>query len=307
MLNYYIVDVFTQTPFGGAQIAVVVLDEPLESEQMQVLAGELNLSDCVFVSSSAENDVQFPMRVFTPFGERDFGGQATVAAAFVLAHCGLLSNDSENTALILKQQAADINVVISGSGSRRFVQFSLKAQAIVDSFVPDNAALAAALSLEEADISGKRYRPLLVACEQPYLIIPVRSFEAVRKASFNYSEWSNRVASISPASELLLFSTKSDVASSDFHARLLGPQLAPDADPPIASAVPAFVGYLSELETIREGTYAFSLDRGTVATRKSLISVELVHQSGKENEVRLGGPAVLVAEGKISIPKQQAF
>lgn len=302
MLDYYIVDVFTETPFGGAQIAVVVLDKPLESGQMQVLASEINLSDCVFVASSANDDAQFPMRVFTAFGERDFGGQATVAAAFVLAHRGLVKCESENTALVLKQQATDINVVISNSGSGRFIQFSRKAQAIVDSFVPDNAALAAALSLEDADITSIRFRPLLVACEQPYLIIPLRSFEAVRKASFNYSEWSNRVASISPASELLLFSTKSDVASSDFHARLLGPQMAPDADPPIASAVPAFVGYLSELETIREGTYAFSLDRGTVATRKSLISVELVHQSGKENEVRLGGPAVLVAEGRIRIP-----
>lgn len=306
MLDYYIVDVFTETAFGGAQVAVVVLDNPLESEQMQIIAGEINLSDCVFISASANGDSQFPMRVFTPRGERDFGGQATVAAAFVLAHCSMVNCESENTALVLKQQATTINVVISSTDSGRFVQFSRKAQAIVDSFVPDNTALAAALSLEEADIMSKRYRPLLVACEQPYLIIPVRSFEAVRKASFNYSEWSNRVASISPASELFLFSTKSDVASSDFHARLLGPQMAPDADPPIASAVPAFVGYLSELETIREGTYAFAVDRGTLVTRKSLISVELVHQSGKENEVRLGGPAVLVAEGKISLPPRLA-
>ena len=302
MLDYYIVDVFTKTVFGGAQVAVVVLDNPLESEQMQTLAGEINLSDCVFISSSADGDSNFPMRVFTPHGERDFGGQATVAAAFVLAHCGVINCDSENTELVLKQQATDITVVISSSGGGRFVQFSRKAQAIVDSFVPDSSALAAALSLEEADIMSKRFRPLLVACEQPYLIIPVRYFEAVRNASLNYSEWSTRVASISPASELLLFSTKSDVASSDFHARLLGPHMVPDADPPIASALPAFVGYLSELETIREGTYAFAVDRGTLATRKSMISVELVHQRGKENEVRLGGPAVLVAEGKISLP-----
>ncbi len=301
MLNYYIVDVFTETAFGGAQIAVVVMQDSLSDGQMQTIASELNLSDCVFVSAEKEND-KFAMRVFTPSGERDFGGQATVAAAFVLAHCNYIDCEGEHTSLVFKQRATDINVVISTLETGRFVQFSRKAQPIIDRFVPDNASLAAAIGLGEADILSKRFRPLLVACEQPYLIIPVRSFDAVRKASFHYSEWSNRVASISPASELLLFSTKSDVPSSDFHARLLGPQLAPDSDPPIASALPAFVGYLSELETIREGTYAFAVDRGTVSTRKSLIRVELVHQSGKENEIRLGGPAVLVAEGQISLP-----
>ncbi len=302
MLNYYIVDVFTEKAFDGAQIAVVVLDQPLETWQMQKLSAEINLSDCVFVSSAQDTDGKYAMRVFTPDSERDFGGQATIAAAYVLAHSGAIDTTGQDTPVVFRQQAAEVHAVLSSSASGCFVQFSRKAQAIVDRFVPDNSSIASAIGLGEADIVSKRFRPLLVACEQPYLVIPVRSFDAVRKARFNYTEWTNKVASISPANELLLFSTKSDIPASDFHARLLGPRVAFEADPPIASAVPAFVGYLSELETIREGTYTFTIDRGTTTTRKSLISVELVHKSGKENEVRLGGPAVLVAEGKISLP-----
>ena len=302
MLDYYIVDVFTEKAFSGAQIAVVLLDATLDASQMQTLASEINLSDCAFVLPVPDSPMQFELHVFTPFGERDFGGQATVASAFVLAHIGLVDCTSENVSLVFKQRAVDINVVVSASQSGIFVQFSRKAQAIVDKFVPDNAALAATLSLQENDIESKRYRPLLVACDQPYLIIPVRSYAAVRAASFNYFEWSNRVAPISPANDLLLFSTKSEDVTSDFHARLLGPQLAPDADPPIASAIPAFVGYLSEAEEMREGTYTFSIARGTADTRKSQIKVDLLHREGREDEVRVGGPAVLVAQGKIRLP-----
>jgi len=301
LLDYFIVDVFTEKEFDGAQIAVILLNTPLTDEQMQKLASEIGLSDCAFVEP-AEGDQSFSLRVFTPSAERNFGGQATIAAAYVIAEQGLVSHEGDFTSLKFQQAAADVDVVLSKKNDEWFVQFSRKAEAVVDRFVPDNAALAAALSLQESDIESIRFRPLLVACDQPYLVVPLRSFQAVRSAGFNFNEWSNRVASISPTNEILLFTGKSDVASSDFHARLLGPQLAPDADPPIASALPAFVGYLAELEELREGTYAFSVDRGTVGTRKSLLNVELVHQSGRENEVRVGGPAVLVAEGKIKIP-----
>lgn len=142
----------------------------------------------------------------------------------------------------------------------------------------------------------------MVFCDHPYLIVPLRSFEAVCKARFNLKDWSNTVTPISAANEILLFSTKSDMPSANFHGRLVGPQIGVDEDPPIGSVMPAFAGYLNAHGHIRPGTYSFVIDRGTLQTRKSVLTVEMVHKKSKENEIRVGGPAVIVGEGTIKAP-----
>ena len=64
--------------------------------------------------------------------------------------------------------------------------------------------------------------------------------------------------------------------------------------------MPAFAGYLSAHEHVRQGICSFAIDRGTLATRKSVLTVEMVNRKGKENEIRVGGPAVIVAQGTIT-------
>jgi trans-2,3-dihydro-3-hydroxyanthranilate isomerase len=66
--------------------------------------------------------------------------------------------------------------------------------------------------------------------------------------------------------------------------------------------MPAFAGYLAAHDHVKQGTYSFSIDRGTVQTRKSVLAVEFVTQKDRQNQIRVGGPAVLVAEGSIIAP-----
>lgn len=296
--NYYIVDVFTDTPFSGAQLAVFPEAAALDEQQMQVLAGELNLAESVFITSCAADSCH--LRIFSPSGERHFSGQAIIGAAYVLATRDYVTLAGQHTTIAMTQNTGTSNVVISKSNNDDlFIQFSRKAHPVIDRYVPASKELAAALSVKEDAIGSTRYQTLLVACEQPYLIVPMRSFAAVREAVFNLKEWSNTVAPVAAASELLLFSTKSDRPHSNFHGRLVGPMIGPQNDPPIGSAMPAFAGYLSSHEHIRQGTYTFVIDRGTLATRKSVLSVDIVNQPGKESTIRVGGPAVIVAQGSV--------
>ena len=296
------VDVFTDSAFSGAQLAVFPESEALDNGQMQLIARELNLSETVFISTCDQAQT-FRLRIFSPLGQRNFSGHATIAAGLVLGKYGQVELSAEHTEVSLIQNTGPISAVISvNADARFFIQFSCRAQAVTDRFVPGNAQLADMLSLQEGEISNSRYNTLLVACEQPYLIVPVKSFQSVRGAVFNLKEWSTAVAPISPASEILLFATKSDLPESNFHARLVGPQIGVDEDPPIATAMPTFAGYLSAHEHINQGTYSFTIDRGTLTTRKSVLNVELINQPGKENEIRVGGPAVVVGEGSIVAP-----
>ncbi len=302
MTRYFIVDVFTERPFDGAQIAVFPDASGLNAQQMQLLARELNLSDSVFVQALDGASNRFQLRHFSPVKERQFTGQGIIGAAHVLGAQNFIALTQPHTHIEFLQQGGEARVVLSGSKEKLFVQFSRKAQTLVDRYVPANKELAAALSLSETDIASRRYQPMLVSCEQPYLIVPLRSFTAVREAVFNHKEWSTRVAPVSAANEILLFSVKSDISASNFHGRLVGPGIGNEDDPPIGAAIPAFTGYLANFDHVRDGTYAFVIDRGVRARRKSVLSIEMIKQTGKENEIRVGGPAVIVASGEMQPP-----
>ncbi|MBW2422075.1 MAG: hypothetical protein JRH19_26315, partial [Deltaproteobacteria bacterium] len=52
-------------------------------------------------------------------------------------------------------------------------------------------------------------------------------------------------------------------------------------------------------EHVAKGTHSFSVERGTVETRHSILHVEMDNEGQSEFEIRLGGPAVMISEGKI--------
>ena len=299
--SYYIVDVFTGSAFNGAQIAVFPDAGDLTDPQMQTLARELNLSDTVFIHRNGDAD--YRLKVFSPVSELSFSGHAIIGAAYVLAQSGLQPLDAQHTVIQMRLHSSSTQVVITRRGEGEiFIMFSRKAQPVIDRYVPGTAELAAALGLEENLIISKPYFPMLVSCDQPYLIVPLRSFEAVRQARFHLKAWSDSVAPISATNEILLFSTRSDLRSSNFHGRLVGPQIGIHEDPPIGSVMPAFAGFLGAQGHVRPGTYSFVIDRGTLSTRKSVITVEMVNQKGRENEIRVGGPATIVGKGELQTP-----
>jgi len=107
------------------------------------------------------------------------------------------------------------------------------------------------------------------------------------------------------AKEILLFSTQSDVDYSNFHARLLGPDIGIHDDPPIGSAMSAFGGYLCDHDHIKQGTHTFVIDRGSVEKRKSILNIEMDNKKAEMLTIRVGGPAVMVSEGIISVPENR--
>jgi trans-2,3-dihydro-3-hydroxyanthranilate isomerase len=83
-LRYVVADVFTDTPLAGNPVAVFTDARELDSEEMQRLARELNLSESVFVLPR-EADGHARIRIFTPSIELPFAGHPTLGTAFVLA------------------------------------------------------------------------------------------------------------------------------------------------------------------------------------------------------------------------------
>ena len=80
-LSLYQIDAFSSKLFEGNPAAVVPLDEWLPDKTMQSIAEENNLSETAFF---VPKDSGFHIRWFTPKGEVDLCGHATLATAYVL-------------------------------------------------------------------------------------------------------------------------------------------------------------------------------------------------------------------------------
>jgi trans-2,3-dihydro-3-hydroxyanthranilate isomerase len=83
-LRYVIADVFTDTPLAGNAVAVFTDGSGVETDRMQKLARETNLSETVFVLRP-ESGGHARIRIFTPVQEIPFAGHPTLGTAFVLA------------------------------------------------------------------------------------------------------------------------------------------------------------------------------------------------------------------------------
>lgn len=77
----YVVDAFTDKVFGGNPAAVCVMDEWLPDELMMSITRENNLSETAFTVKEKDG---YRLRWFTPGGEIDLCGHATLGTAFVV-------------------------------------------------------------------------------------------------------------------------------------------------------------------------------------------------------------------------------
>jgi trans-2,3-dihydro-3-hydroxyanthranilate isomerase len=81
--RYVVVDVFTDEPLTGNQLAVFTDARELPEARLQPLAREMNFSETVFVYPATEGG-HAKMRIFTPLAEIPFAGHPTLGTAFVL-------------------------------------------------------------------------------------------------------------------------------------------------------------------------------------------------------------------------------
>ncbi len=80
-MRQYIVDAFTDKVFSGNPAAVCVMDSWLDEHAMQSIAIENNLSETAFAVKEGD---AYRLRWFTPGGEVELCGHATLATAYVV-------------------------------------------------------------------------------------------------------------------------------------------------------------------------------------------------------------------------------
>src|SRR5881396_1492100 len=149
VFRYVVADVFTDTPLAGNPVAVFTDGRGLETEEMQRLARELNLSETVFVLP-AEAGGHARIRIFTPGVELPFAGHPTLGTAVVLAQPLQLD------VIRLETGMGIVPVALEREGDR--IVFGRMEQPLPawDSFA-DEEALLAAVGVERSELPVELY------------------------------------------------------------------------------------------------------------------------------------------------------
>jgi len=82
------VDVFTDTPYLGNPVAVVLGADGLSGERMQLFARWTNLSETTFVLTPRASGADYRVRIFTPARELPFAGHPTLGTCHAWLEAG---------------------------------------------------------------------------------------------------------------------------------------------------------------------------------------------------------------------------
>jgi trans-2,3-dihydro-3-hydroxyanthranilate isomerase len=174
-MRYLHLDVFTDRPFEGNQLAVFPEPRGLTPAQMQTIAREMNFSESTFVFPP-EAGGDFRMRIFTPGEELPMAGHPTIGTTFALAAEGAIARGRPEFVFELGIGPTPVSLEWEGEG----LSFAWMTQPLpaFGAVVADRGAFAAAVGLSEADLAAGL--PVeAVSCGVPFLFAPIASRRAV--------------------------------------------------------------------------------------------------------------------------------
>ena len=107
-MEAYVMDAFSAVVFGGNQAGVVLPDRELSDAEMQQIAAEFKHSETAFVR--VEEDGSVTLRYFTPAGEVELCGHATIASFALLRQIGKIADG----VLTAHTRAAELQIRVNG-------------------------------------------------------------------------------------------------------------------------------------------------------------------------------------------------
>ncbi|MDO5632153.1 MAG: PhzF family phenazine biosynthesis protein [Paracoccus sp. (in: a-proteobacteria)] len=287
MLDFVICDVFTDQPFSGNPLAIVMGAGGLSVTQMQIIARQFNLSETIFVMAPCDPVNTARVRIFFPTAEIPFAGHPTIGCALHLA-------GGADGRIVLEEGAGLVPVTISG-GVAEFVAPRLP---VAHGVIPDAGLIAAALDLSPGDLGFGGHR---VGCWQggpAFLFVPLASLDTVAQARPIEPHWS-RLMAVADVDSAYLYAPDGD----GFRARMFSPGAGIPEDPATGSASALLAAQFLAAGDLVEGETRIPLRQGVEMGRPSGISLTVVVRGGSLAEIRIAGRAVPIAQGRIRIPE----
>ena len=290
--TYHLLDVFTDKKFGGNQLAIFEDATEIPPEIFQNIARELNLSETVFLFPKNSNGL-YPMRIFTPVKELPTAGHPSIGAAYFLAQ--KFEKKVSNQKITLAQNIGPIEVEIKMSKKGPILATMYQILPSFGKIFENRTEIAQLLNLTIADLID--YPIQEVSCGVPYIIVPVRTIENIQRLTFNTQIWEKLQYELKDKS-VYVFTPKGLLPNGDLHGRMFAPEIGITEDPATGSANGPLACYLFKYN-IKKGPMIS--EQGFEMNRPSTIYIEIESEKGVIKNVKVGGQAVFVGKGQLSI------
>jgi trans-2,3-dihydro-3-hydroxyanthranilate isomerase len=296
-LTYHVLDVFTEAPYAGNPLAVVLGADGLTDRQMQTMAREFNLSETIFVQSPQDPSHTARVRIFFPTAEIPFAGHPTLGCAVLLAELAHGPGDWQ-AEVTLEEVAGLVPVRLQRSGGVTSGTFRAPVlpHAAEGAAPPDLCAQAVGLPPLALSLCG--FRPGVWQGGPRFLFLPVATRADLASARPMEPAWSELIAQAGVDSAWLF--APGDGA--DYQARMFSPTAGIPEDPATGSATAIFAAALLAAGEVSDGETRLTVRQGVEMGRPSSLALTIRAAAGALTTVEIGGAAVRVAEGRITPP-----
>ncbi|MCU6678603.1 PhzF family phenazine biosynthesis protein [Leclercia tamurae] len=294
--RYVVADVFTDTPFLGNPVAVVLDAEDLSTGQMQRIAVEFGYSETTFVLPPEDAAHTARVRIFTPSREIPFAGHPNVGTAYVLATYAAMNDTPLPETLLFEEIAGLVPVRLlkdngTVTGAELVTPEALSCRSEVS---PEKVA--ACLSLTAEDIRTAVHNPLVASVGLPFLVVELVSRDALRRCVPNLQGF-RAVLPLDGAVSVYAYTLDKDAGEpGDLQARMLTPRMT--EDPATGSATAAVTALLALHRD--KTTLSLQVSQGVDMGRASTLYSGYDASSGK-SVVRVGGSCVITMEGAFTL------
>ena len=298
-LHFVTVDVFTDQRFGGNPLAVVLNPEGLNTEQMQQIAGEFNLSETTFVLLPRELEHTAEVRIFTPRAEIPFAGHPNIGTAYVLAQLGEVYGRPIGDTLAFEEKAGLVRVEIQREdGATAGARLTAPREFTRGEEFPAHV-VAACCSLNSEDINIRHHAPCIASAGMPFVFAELKSRE--------------RLAAAAPQAHVMADHVPRDVAGGiylyapakesevDYQARMFAPLHGISEDPATGSANVAAIGLLASLRPESDIRLTKTIAQGVDMGRPSLLLTEADKHDGEVTATHISGRCAPMMEGTLDL------
>jgi trans-2,3-dihydro-3-hydroxyanthranilate isomerase len=297
--SYHLVDVFTDRAFGGNPLAVFLDGKGMSDALMQAIAKEFNLSETTFVLPPQDPTNDFRVRIFTPAEELPMAGHPTVGTTFVLTRAGLVRPGTGRTSITLEEGVGPIPVAIDWKDEQAsFIEMQQPLPKFGPS-IENRAGIAEMLSLE-LDVICDDLPIQVVSCGVPFLFVPVKSLEAIRRIRFRIDVAERlKIA----ASNTFVFTMETEFPGSGVHSRMLAPLLGVSEDAATGGASGPLGCYLVRHKMLAsDGELRVVSEQGIEMGRPSFLHIRIQHSGDEITAVHVGGTCCYMGSGQLELP-----
>ena len=293
--RYIHLDVFTDRRLQGNQLFVFVQPAGLDTETMQTLTRESNLSECTFVFPPEVAGTDHRVRIFGRTAEMPFAGHPTIGTAFALAHTGVLKPGTAKTVFGLG--VGPTNIDLEWKDGKLAFAWMTQLKPTFGKTIEDGRALAAAIGVEALDPRAPAQE---VNCGSTFMIVPLPSRQAVDAAVADRAKLDAVFAAAGTQRRgMYIFSTERGADDVTAYSRLLGTGAIEDpATGSAAGPAGAFVAKYGFVPPDKAGSIVFL--QGVLVRRPSRLHVRATMSGTEVTGIKVGGPAVVVGDGTMT-------